>query len=107
MHIAVVNFHLKDMTHDQFAAVCDQIAPTWAAIPGLISKVWLSDPASNTYGGVYLWEDRPAFEAFAAGELAAGMAKNPNFTDLSIRDFDVLDAPTRVTRGMPTAGARA
>lgn len=105
MHIAVVNFHLKDMTHEQFLAACDELAPAFAAVPGLISKVWLSDPASNTYGGVYTWRDRAAFEAFVAGDLAKGVVTHPNFADVTIRDFGVLEAPTAVTRGLPAAAA--
>lgn len=106
MHIAIVNFHLKDMTHEQFLTACDELAPAFAAVPGLIQKVWLSDPASNTYGGVYTWTDRAAFAAFAAGDLARAVVTHPNFSDITIRDFAVLDAPTRVTRGLAVASVR-
>ncbi|MCZ7577711.1 MAG: YdhR family protein [Dehalococcoidia bacterium] len=106
MHITVVNFHLKEMTHEQFLAACDELAPAYAAIPGLIQKVWLSDPASTTYGGVYTWTDRAAFAAFAAGDLARAVVTHPNFADVTIREFEVLEAPTRVTRGLAVAGVR-
>ena len=36
-----------------------RLAPHFAALPGLRSKVWLADAASGTYGGVYTWADRP------------------------------------------------
>jgi quinol monooxygenase YgiN len=100
MHIAVVNFRLKNMTHEQFTAVCDELAPAYAATPGLLSKVWLSDPTGNTYGGVYTWQDVSAFQAFTRSDLAKKVMTNPNFTDLVVRDFAVLEAPTRVTRGL-------
>jgi quinol monooxygenase YgiN len=100
MHIAVVSFRLKDMTHEQFAATCDELAPAYAAAPGLVSKVWLSDPTGNTYGGVYTWRDRSAFQAFAESALAKQVMTHPNFTDLVVRDFAVLEGPTRVTRGL-------
>jgi hypothetical protein len=99
MHVQVINFGLEDMSPTEFFAVCDELAPTWAGIPGLISKIWLSNPETNTYGGVYLWRDRAAMEAFVAGELFAAIAANPHFTGASSRDFDVIDGPTRVTRG--------
>lgn len=101
MHVAVVNFRLKNMTHDQFTAACDELAPTFAAIPGLIDKVWLSDPATNNYGGVYTWADREAFETFTRSDLAKVVVANQNFTDVTIREFAVLEKPTRVTRGLP------
>jgi quinol monooxygenase YgiN len=100
MHIAVVSFRLKDMTHEQFAATCEGLAPAYAAAPGLVSKVWLSDPTGNTYGGVYTWRDRSAFQAFAESDLAKQVMTHPHFTDLVVRDFAVLEGPTRVTRGL-------
>jgi quinol monooxygenase YgiN len=100
MHITVVNFRLKDMNHEEFTAACDELAPAFAAVPGLVSKVWLSDPTGNTYGGVYTWRDRSAFEAYARSDLAESVLANPHFTDLVVKDFAVLDGPTRVTRGV-------
>ncbi len=105
MHIAVVNFHLKNMTHEQFTATCQELAPAYAAIPGLVSKVWLSDSTANTYGGVYTWRNRAAFQAFTQSDLAKAMMTHPNFTDVSVRDFAVLEGPTGVTRGLPLSGS--
>lgn len=106
MFISVASFNLKDMTHDQFVAACDELAPAYAAIPGLVSKVWLSDPASNTYGGVYTWNDRAAFDAFAASDLARALVTHPNFANITINAFDVLERPTAVTRGLSVAAVR-
>ena len=100
MHIAVVNFRLKNMTHEQFTAVCDELAPAFAAAPGLVSKAWLSDPTGNTYGGVYTWQDRSAFQAFTNSELGKAVTTHPNFTDVVVKDFAVLEGPTRITRGL-------
>ena len=103
MHIQIINFNLKDMTRAEYNALCTQLGPTWAAIPGLVSKVWLANPKTNTYGGVYTWRDRAAMEAFLAGELFAGLASNPNFVNATISDFEIDEAPTRVTRGAAAA----
>jgi quinol monooxygenase YgiN len=103
MHILIVNFHLKGVTEQQFTGLCDQIAPAFAAVPGLLSKVWLKDSASGTYGGVYTFESREAFERYKASDLFKNVATNPNLADISARDFAVIEAPTRVTRGLATA----
>ena len=103
MHIQVVNFQLRDMDETAFRALCDELAPTFAAIPGLVSKVWLADPASGTYGGVYTWGSRDAYEAYTRSEVFAAIAGNPNFANVTSRDFGVLDGPTRVTRGLVAA----
>src|SRR5689334_11436841 len=51
MYVQVVNFNLKDTTDQEYRALCDQDAPVFGAMPGLIAKYWLADPETNTYGG--------------------------------------------------------
>lgn len=101
MYIQIVNFELDGLSEDDYVAVCDQLAPDFAAQPGLVSKVWLR--AEGTYGGVYTWTDRTAADAFKASELFAGIAGNPHLTNLRSAEFDVLPGPTAVTRGQPAA----
>ena len=100
MHIQVVNFNLVDTTHEDFAKLCDQLAPAFAEVPGLISKIWLADPQANTYGGVYTWRDREAMEAFAQSSLFNDVLTHPNLADITAKDFGVLEGPTRVTHGL-------
>lgn len=100
MHTLVVNFNLKDMTEEEFRQFCDEVAPTFAAVPGLLQKIWLADPATNTYGGVYTFQDRTAYDAYTRSELFQAVAANPNFAAITARDYGVLDGPTRVTGGL-------
>lgn len=99
MRIQIVNFQLKDITDADYRKACEGIAPVFAEVAGLLSKVWLADQGSNAYGGVYTWLDRTAMAAHARSDLFHAMATNPNLTNLVSRDFDVLEAPSRVTRG--------
>ena len=78
----------------------DQMAPTFASMPGLISKVWLADTASNTYGGIYTWTDRAAMENYIKGDIFKSVLSSPNLVNASSRDFDVLAGPTQVDRGL-------
>lgn len=98
MHVKIINFNLSDMTVDEYAAACDQLAPAFAELPGLLAKVWLQDRASNTYGGVYLFEDRAAADAYAASQLFATVGAVPNFTNITVADFDVIEPLTRMTQ---------
>ena len=106
MHIQVINFHLRDLSETGYRALCDEVAPAFAEVPGLISKVWLANPSTNTYGGVYTWADREAMEAFSKSELFSAVATNQNLADITSRDFDVLDDPTSVTHGLAAVPAR-
>lgn len=72
-------------------------------LPGLVSKTWLANEDTNTYGGVYVWQDREAMEAYRENDIYKGMMDNPYFKDFTVSDFAVLEAPTRITRGAAEA----
>lgn len=100
MHIQIINFHLRDLSEAEYRAHCDEVAPAFAEVPGLISKVWLANRATNTYGGVYTWASREKMEEYAKGDLFKAVATNPNLAGITSIDFDVLEDPTSVTRGL-------
>lgn len=99
MHIQIVNFNLKNLSREGYETMCKELAPAFIAVPGLISKTWLSDPDSNTYGGVYFWRDRAAMLAFAKSKLFNAVASHPILANLSSRDFETLEEPGKTTRG--------
>jgi heme-degrading monooxygenase HmoA len=72
---------------------------TVATVPGLVSKHWLADDESNTYGDVYIWEDRDAYEGFVNSELFSMVGSNPALANIVSKDFDVIEGSTWVTRG--------
>ena len=73
---------------------------TVATVPGLVSKHWLADDESNTYGDVYICEDRDAYEGFVNSELFPMVGSNPALANIVSKDFDVIEGSTRVTRGL-------
>ena len=98
MHISVVNFNLEGISHDDFLNIAEEVAPAFAQVDGLISKVWLSDKERNTYGGVYTWENKEALDACLVSDLFSNaVINNPNFVNVSVKDFDVLKEPSKVT----------
>jgi len=96
--IQVVNFNLKDLSDAGYRSACDGLAQELARVPGLISKVWLADQASNTYGGVYTWVDREALDTFARSDFFKAFATNPSFTNITSTVFGILEGPSQVTR---------
>jgi quinol monooxygenase YgiN len=98
MIIQVVNFNLKDLSDADYRSACDGLAPELARVPGLVSKVWLADAASNTYGGVYTWIDRQAMDAFAQSDFFRAFATNPSFVNITSTVFGILEGPSQVTR---------
>jgi hypothetical protein len=106
MVVQIVQFQLAGISPEQWEAEAERIAPAFARLPGLIAKAWLADPDENTYGGVYLWTDRDAAEAYADGELLAGARRNPAFAGFRSSIIDTLAAPTALTaRGLAELSA--
>jgi hypothetical protein len=100
MHILIINFQLKELSPAAFAAHCAQVAPLFVGLPGLIAKYWLANPATNIYGGVYLWQDQMAMERYRTSELCQRIATNPHFINVTMQDFAVLPEPSAITSGI-------
>ena len=122
MRIRIVTFGLN-IPAENYTAHAVHIAPGFTAWPGLLGKWWLGDTASGTFGGVYLFasQQEPAHR-FAPGprvgepsqhdadrsretELFRGMFANPALKDVTVREYDVLDAPTAITAPSQAASA--
>ena len=102
MHLQIVTFNLNGISPDEYVEHCDNAAPRFAAMPGLRSKIWIAEPGGQQRGGVYLWESRRRAEEY---EGFAALRANERFADVAIRDFDVLDGPTSLTRWRDVAGS--
>ena len=105
MEILVINFSLEGMNESEYRNLCDEVAPAFAGVPGLVSKVWLADRANGVYGGVYTFESGAALDAYLASELLAQVGATPGLVDISIRRFEVLSEPTAITHGLAPATA--
>ena len=100
MHIQIINFQLKGISGEDYSRQVEAIASAFANLPGLVSKTWLANSDTNTYGGVYFWRDRQAMEDYTETDIYKGMATNPNFDNVTVKDFAVLENPTQTTRGL-------
>jgi Putative mono-oxygenase ydhR len=107
MKVQIITFQLDGIDDEAYHGICDELAPAFAAVPGLQRKLWLADRDANTYGGVYVFSDAHAQETFAGSELFAAVASNPNLAGITSRVFDILPGPTTVTGGDRLAAERA
>jgi hypothetical protein len=108
MHVQIVTFRLEGMDDAGYRAACAEMAPAFAALPGLRAKIWLTDPETGTYGGVYLWDDRAAMEGYAGSELFRTVAATPAFAGIASRDFAVIEELTAATQpGLAVVGEAA
>src|SRR6185503_2471100 len=100
VQILIVNFNLDGLSEEEYSSACDDVAPAFAAVPGLASKVWLADRAEGIFGGVYTFESAKAVDDFLQSDVFAVVGSTPGLVNVSVRRFGVLDGPTSVTRGL-------
>lgn len=99
MDVLIVNFKLEGIPAAAWEEQAAQLAPKFAAMPDLLSKVWLADPDTDTYGGAYLWRDRASLDAYLAGPVFGALNRLPGAHSIDTRAFAALDAPTRISGG--------
>jgi putative monooxygenase ydhR len=96
MHMRIVTFGLN-VSGEAYTAHAVHKAPEFTAWPGLLGKWWLGDTTSGTYGGVYLFASQHDADRSRDTDLFRAMFANPALSDVTVREFDVLDAPTAIT----------
>ena len=105
MELLIVTFGLQDLSPEEYRRSCEEEAPVFADVPGLVSKTWLADEPANAYGGVYVFIDRDAVDAYLCGQLFQELSSDPHLSDVSVRIFAILEGPSRATRGLPVIAA--
>ena len=107
MMIVQVNYTRPEMAKAEWEArYTDDRAKQFLAVPGLQWKIWLDGEEERRAGGIYLFADRAAAEAYVNGPIVARMKANPDITDLQIRIFDVRQNMSEITRA-PVPGLTA
>jgi hypothetical protein len=106
MHTSIIDFNLEGISEEDYRGQAETVAPAFASLPGLVSKTWLANRQTNTYGGVYVRRDREAMEDYKESGIYKGPVANPYFGGVSIRNVAVLEGPTCVTRGLEEAAVQ-
>jgi putative monooxygenase ydhR len=96
--ILQIQFGLN-VTPSEYKQIAGAVAESFAKVPGLRWKIWILDEQKREAGGVYLFEDQRALEAFAASDLAKTVATHPALKNVTMRASDVMPEETAVTRG--------
>jgi len=100
MHAQLITYQLRDISQAEYLKqMVEPDAPVLAKVPGLISKVWLTDEEKNTFGGFYLWENKASMETFMHSDLVKAVVSRPFVKNVSSVDFDVNQKASLTTRG--------
>lgn len=76
MIVRVVNFRLNGIDDEQYRHHAATVADGFNQWERLTAKLWVHDPDTRTYGGVYLFADQAAVDASRATVLFRNMAAN-------------------------------
>jgi len=68
-------------------------------VAGLEWKNWLVNEKEKQCGGHYLFSDENSMHNYLNSPLIEAMKNNPAISDISIKHFSIMDAPTNNTRG--------
>lgn len=71
----------------------------FAAVLGCRWKIWLMNEANSEAGGIYHFEDDATLQAYLASPLVAQVTGHPALSDFSVKQFEVMEEVTKVTRG--------
>jgi hypothetical protein len=93
-----VNFTFN-LSRAEYEEAVGPLAEAFAALDGLVWKVWVMNEEDREAGGIYLFEDDASMQAYLQGPLAAGVLSHPALSDFSVKQFEVMEDVSEVTRG--------
>jgi len=96
--ILQINFKFS-VSPAELAEAFGPLAEPIAEVPGLRWKIWSLNADTSEFAGIYLLDDAEAANAFLEGPIVAGVSKHPAVSDISAKQFGVLDEFSAITRG--------
>jgi hypothetical protein len=96
--ILQVNFKFN-VSRAEYEGAVAPMAHDIAAVPGLRWKVWLMNDAESEAGGIFLFDNRASVQAYLEGPIVNAIVNHPALSDFSVKQFDVMEDMTAITRG--------
>ncbi len=100
MSVKVLQINFKfNVPREAYEQTVSPLASDFAAVPGCRWKIWLMNEAENEAGGIYLFDDDASLQTYLGSPLVAAVTSHPALSGFSVKQFDTLEAVTKVTRG--------
>ena len=95
----VLHMRLKlRVPQDVFLAQSREAATVIASVEGLVWKIWISQQEELEAGGIYLFANREAAEAYLNGPVVQAVRSNPAVVSTESRLWDVESSLSALTR---------
>ena len=89
-----------NVSTDEWLNHCQRVVDKMLSVPGLEWKLWVTSPAANSAGGIYLFRDEASATAYVGGPVIAALRGNPSVRDARVRVYVVEDDLSRQTRAI-------
>ena len=93
-----INFRFS-VSPAELAEAFAPLAEPIAQVPGLHWKIWSLDQDRSEFAGIYLFDDSESVQAYLEGPIIAQVTKHPALSDISAKQFGVIDEFSAITRG--------
>ena len=94
--IVRINFEYT-CSEAELEGMANELKDTISDVNGLVWKVWTHNAEDALSGGIYLFEDRDAAEAYVNGPIGDEMRDHPELSNLEVNYFDIMEEPSRAT----------
>jgi len=98
MQALFVNFNVPGKDLDDVAEMVEPLVSAFSDLPGMLAKIWITNPEKNLYGAVYLWRDEESVANFLASELWQSVLATPEFANFDVREYAVIEHFTKETQ---------
>ena len=100
MSVKLLQLNFKfNVSEAEYKQAVSPLASEFATVPGLRWKIWMINEAEHEAGGIYLFDDEASVKALLEGPLVAQVTSHPALSDFSVKQFDVMEEMTAITRG--------
>jgi hypothetical protein len=96
--ILQINFKFN-VSPAELAEAFAPLAEPIAGVAGLRWKIWSLNGDESEFAGIYLFDDSESAQAYLEGPIIAEVSKHPALSDISAKQFDVIDEFSAITRG--------
>lgn len=96
--ILQVNFKFN-VSGEAYTEAVSPMAEEISQVNGLHWKVWILNDEESEAGGILFFKDKVACNAYLNGPIVAQITSHPALSDFSVKQFDVMDEQTAITRG--------
>lgn len=100
MSTTVLQINFKfNVSPAELAEAFAPLAEPIAKVPGLRWKIWSLNEATSEFAGIYLFGDADSVQVYLEGPIIAEVSKHPALSDISVKQFGVIDEFSAITRG--------